>query len=773
MKRADQKNSDISYMSGSFERQIYDMKASDGYYYKAGYFWSNDSLVVFGDSVPDMFSNLDRRQVGYLAQYDMNMELTNLALGFTNSYAQDHVNALAITFSEGNRFVYCVFHSDGDFLIKNGDRVVYSEEGAGYHIVKLNKNVNKVHKKHFIGSENKSQMVELSTDNNGNITMLGNFKGELLLPDTTLTTINNNINQTFVINLSPELVCNWTLKLDGFRNEQCVGTDMKISPSDDILISGFSYPPNILDSLAPFLVQISNQGDVLGFSEHFSEKENFGISSKVLSDTGGEGLILMSSRNMKSTFVLKFDANLKSEIVCIIHDSLSHEPAGMLLDENNNIYILSKRKIDSHSVYYNLFLYVFHSNGELISTANLDTMLDHYTGLITQDEAGNIVLVSGYRSALADSICLNVLAVSNSDSIYTARFSDNMVTPGDANNTGQVNLLDVATTQVSLEKKVPRRMDTTTTPTPKPALRTTQKNSHGLDPIIADANGDGIVDNRDIQVVKINASPIPDYVSTPDGIPFNVAITTTGYRKGDTVSIHLVLEKQESVHFLGVSIKLDTFHFNALTAELIFPGTEHYSQSPFSMLKSFSEAGIVDVIIDVNDIAIVPSFNEGFRSESTEIAIIKVVLKENIAEVETTDLTANVDSEPALRDEAARALISTRSAVAIDAQGNKLPVAYGYQQPVSVDDYDNLSTNSITVSPNPVQESLIISVKEPVPAEVWVTDLQGQIVHLVTFLQASGNVNATTLDIAHLPAGCYLLHYQTKSATNATTFMKR
>ena len=63
--------------------QIYDMKASDGYYYKAGYFWSNDSLVVFGDSVLDMFSNLDRRQVGYLAQYDMNMELTNLALGLS------------------------------------------------------------------------------------------------------------------------------------------------------------------------------------------------------------------------------------------------------------------------------------------------------------------------------------------------------------------------------------------------------------------------------------------------------------------------------------------------------------------------------------------------------------------------------------------------------------------------------------------------------------------------------------------------------------------
>jgi len=96
---------------------------------------------------------------------------------------------------------------------------------------------------------------------------------------------------------------------------------------------------------------------------------------------------------------------------------------------------------------------------------------------------------------------------------------------------------------------------------------------------------------------------------------------------------------------------------------------------------------------------------------------------------------------------------------------------YQTQSPICTQGFtgisENKATNSISISPNPASSQLTIHTADSKPQPYFIFELTGQLLQ-----SGITSGNATTLEIAQLPAGMYLVRIGKEDAMETLKFVK-
>jgi hypothetical protein len=235
-----------------------------------------------------------------------------------------------------------------------------------------------------------------------------------------------------------------------------------------------------------------------------------------------------------------------------------------------------------------------------------------------------------------------------------------LVFPGDLNNDGQANAWDILMMGLGYESQGIARNTPSTLWVGQEADDWTENFSNGLNYKHADANGDGIIDFEDAQIVQNNYglthstpsfnSPIVDNSNT-----FELRLEPQGtFEVGQPATIDIVLASEanpiENLYGIAFAITSEINFFEAGTFNLITSDSWLGDESNMmEMQKAFSTEGRVEIGLTKTDL--VASSGHGI------IASFEFVMSEDIiAALSTNGGNADSNKELELKIEAIQAV---------------------------------------------------------------------------------------------------------------------
>lgn len=326
-----------------------------------------------------------------------------------------------------------------------------------------------------------------------------------------------------------------------------------------------------------------------------------------------------------------------------------------------------------------------------------------------------------------------------------------LVFPGDLNNDGQANAWDILMMGLGYESQGIARNTPSTLWVGQEADDWTENFSNGLNYKHADANGDGIIDFEDAQVVQNNYglthstpsfnSPIVDNSNT-----FELRLEPQGtFEVGQPATIDIVLASEanpiENLYGIAFAITSEINFFEAGTFNLITSDSWLGDESNMmEMQKAFSTEGRVEIGLTKTDL--VASSGHGI------IASFEFVMSEDIiAALSTNGGNADSNKELELKIEAIQAV--TEEGIQLVVQNE--PITFFV---TSTEDINKELAGQIDVMPNPTSDFLSILSNN--------IDIQ----KVTLFNAASQQLEAFETDFEKLPignwgTGLYFLEIQT------------
>lgn len=322
------------------------------------------------------------------------------------------------------------------------------------------------------------------------------------------------------------------------------------------------------------------------------------------------------------------------------------------------------------------------------------------------------------------------------------------VLPGDADGNGLANNFDVLPIGRSFSSVGPIRPNAHNNFIGQAAPDWGSLNSAGVDQVHSDANGDGLVEWQDFDVIDFNYFQ-PQFTGAsgnlPNGVPFYVDFPPGPFNPGDTIKAPIILGSaaNPASNIIGIafSIVYDNTLIDSASVRIEYDGS-WLGDAGVDMVgldKDFYQAGQVDIGISRLD--------QQARSSYGKVGDIIVAIDDIAGKGEMLDM------------EIALANVSL-----LDAQGTFLPVdtdrsnvqiALNLEQELA-------AIKSLTLFPNPAQGSVQFRLDENLlsgPAELRIFDQLGRQVMSKNLLLSNDN----SLDISRLSKGVYTINIYAKN----------
>jgi hypothetical protein len=344
-------------------------------------------------------------------------------------------------------------------------------------------------------------------------------------------------------------------------------------------------------------------------------------------------------------------------------------------------------------------------------------------------------------------------------SIYTALWllpftiSAQVMHPGDANNNGIVNAVDVLYIGLAYDAVGPERMGATTDFTPQPFELWPQSFPNGLNYGYADADGDGEIEDDDIEFGITANFGLTHGVQTPDGYQnasagsgapvATLSPSATLVEPGATVDISLSLGNmsQPIENFYGVAF---VFSFDGELLEPTSPGITYDDlDNPWFDINGdeAEDLFVTDVPNNRAELALTRT-NQSPVSGNGEVAQFSIFIEDIIVGLEVDTFTLSIDSILLIDHTFKTTAIVPDAVDIIIAADTNLVQA---NKPIS--------SLPVRVYPNPAQEQIWIESPQPL-SQVELLDAQGGVIHRQGPIPAGQQLR---LPLQGLPSGLYLL----------------
>lgn len=320
---------------------------------------------------------------------------------------------------------------------------------------------------------------------------------------------------------------------------------------------------------------------------------------------------------------------------------------------------------------------------------------------------------------------------------------DACVWPGDANGDGIANNLDILPIGQGFGANGPARPDAHLAWMAQPADSWNQHTSDGVDFVHSDTDGNGTIDQNDVQGILNNylvpqSQPGVSVSSGGDGVPLYVEFPAVNFSPGDTVVASVILgtaqQPADSVYGIAFSVTYDAalFDSGSVTVEYTtnWVGTEGVDL--IAVDKDFYNASQVDIGMSRT--------NQIFQSGYGQIATIIVTIDDIAGKTGGIEM---VDFD-----------ISNVSLTSLTGQPIKVSPTQT-QLGISLSNDQELTPGSWTVYPNPANDQITVDLSEAVNnpfGQVSIVDLMGR-----EIMTTQSTSYTTDINTSGIPAGTYLL----------------
>lgn len=590
--------------------------------------------------------------------------------------------------------------------------------------------------------------ARLALDGSGNVFMTGNFRSDSLrlggsaTPFTFLapTWQANNFLARFDVNGS----LNWVRKgvlgyfgeiaADANGNVYCSGSAAGYNTNGTVVFmdTTFNVPSNLVQA---FIAKVDANGQRIGF--HIEQASSSVYQGKITLNPAGEPIIsnqiygdvtimgtLLSSANMNSSYVQKFDADLNPQWVELCQ-----------------------------GVY------------------NAGTFSDGIRlGGLATDLYGNYYFGGGYQGqAMLDNFTINSLSSDPNDSLdsWVGLIADQAFTlpadsvwPGDTDYDGVANNFDLLPIGLAYGTIGLNRPNASIVWQGQPAPNWFQSLPGGANYKHIDTDGDGIIGDNDTLAISQNYGllHLRGDETSGTGPMIYLEFTEDTIYAGDTATLLINLGMDtlpaNNIYGLGFTVNYDS--------SLVDPNSfsVDYSQS------WLGTAGANLLKIDKNfpaneqlDMALT-RIDQQNQNGFGELARIRLIMVD--------DLTAKTDLAESLA-------MDITNIYAISADGSVVDLV-GQGDSVVVFQEDTTSSTAIQpdwyqqvqLYPNPTEDLLMISLDGLFAQSLALYDLQGRLIQMdeTAFQQKK-------LSLGHLPAGLYVLRIQTEKGWYQQRIMKK
>ncbi|MEM7511266.1 MAG: T9SS type A sorting domain-containing protein [Bacteroidota bacterium] len=329
------------------------------------------------------------------------------------------------------------------------------------------------------------------------------------------------------------------------------------------------------------------------------------------------------------------------------------------------------------------------------------------------------------------------------------------VWPGDANGDRSSNHFDLLAMGVGFGHTGPERPDAHTNWIGQTAHQWTGHDHAGVNFVHADANGDGLVDISDMQVIGENYTPALPGTGGSIGSAEDPSLfldwdnyTVSGDTLRVPVSLGTIDIPADSTYGLALTLDYDPTEIPAgaisTNTESSWLGTE--GQDMIRMEYSFPNLGVLDVAITRKDQI------EGIGSG--EILEIVVIIEDLILIVDEEDpFPINIDIQnPRL----------------VSSSGRIMPLFTKPQAIVLSSDNELEPTAKLDLFPNPAQLRMTIEWQDIVLEELYILDKTGKRYEIPTNFRN----NTAVLDVTSLSTGLYTLIIREKNKAYIRRFLK-
>lgn len=322
------------------------------------------------------------------------------------------------------------------------------------------------------------------------------------------------------------------------------------------------------------------------------------------------------------------------------------------------------------------------------------------------------------------------------------------VLPGDADGNGLANNFDVLPIGKSFSSIGPVRPNAHNNFIGQAAPDWGSLNSAGVDQVHSDANGDGLIEWQDFDVIAFNyfqAQSIGASGNLPSGVPFYVDFPAGPFNQGDTIKAPIILGSaaNPAVDIIGIafSIDYDKTLIDSGSVRIEYDGSWLGNQGVdmATLDKDFYQDGQIDVGISrVDQIA---------RTAYGKVGDIIVAIDDIAGKAEFINAEI-ILSKVSLLD-------AQGSFVDVDTDRSNIQIA------LSIDE-STLPIQQLSLYPNPARDQVQFSLKDlpySGPAELLILDQLGRVVDQQNIQLKPDN----SLDVSQLPQGIYTINIYIKN----------
>lgn len=337
-------------------------------------------------------------------------------------------------------------------------------------------------------------------------------------------------------------------------------------------------------------------------------------------------------------------------------------------------------------------------------------------------------------------------------------YSQVVVWPGDANNDGVVNTLDVLYLGVGFNTQGPARLDQGIIWQPDSASLWNNVLPDSTNYVFLDCNGNGFIDINDLvaieqnfglthQPIRVDSFPAPDSLTSP---LFYFVGFPDSLQAGDTVSIEVFAGSNiMPADFFGLAL---TFSYDTL---LIVPNS--VMASPDSLISAPVDPAIFFTATDSAtqnlEIALTKRANSGgsqgvpFSVAGDKLFTISFIIEDN--------LIGKAVAGP-LEISLSNIRMYSKNLVKSSGVGTEISIPFkGLGTSIKP-----LELNSLRIYPQPANHLLVVD-GLPEKGQLLLTDLSGK----TLVAQPIESLGPKYIDCSMLPAGMYLLHINTAQGT--------
>jgi hypothetical protein len=328
---------------------------------------------------------------------------------------------------------------------------------------------------------------------------------------------------------------------------------------------------------------------------------------------------------------------------------------------------------------------------------------------------------------------------------------NNCVYPGDLDGDGRVSAADILVLGRYMGAVGPKRAkENNAVWVGEQALPWGIKNTKGYDLMHADANGDGVLDQKDISYINTNYGKVKGFVPKPPlgfkDFPFDIIAYPEVVDSGETQTLYFVLGSEDipanAIHGMSFQLNLGAIDSSSFKFEL-YKDSWLTDKAPSESIAHQVSPGIINIGLTIAEGAsIVGEENDGVKA--TGVSGHGVIAKASYIVGEENDGVRRISSRALATD---KVIMEDLAGESFWLDNSKVNIRVNQSNPI-----DNAPVEVFSY-PNPSIDKVIIasSISKTIHS-VSLQDITGK-----TILQHEGNgTNEVILDISKQNRGIYL-----------------